>query len=106
MEFSSTYRIFGGLDAGTVVGDFFFFVELYQGPTPISWTVTATIGNGEVVFMQEGEFNDDCVGAFTSTVMEFDLVEYVDNGCEEGGEGFGEPAIESRGGGRRAVRRV
>lgn len=101
MQYSETYKLFGGLDAGSATGPFRAFVELFEGPTPISWTVTATTGNGDVVFVQEGEINDNC-GDYTSNLMQIDLEEYVDNGCEDG---FEVPSLESQGGGRRAFRR-
>ena len=70
------------MDPEIAIGDFTTFVQLYTGPTPITWTITATTGSGDIVLEEVGEFTSDC-GDYTSNLLVVNTEEYVDNGCEE-----------------------
>ena len=97
-----TYTMFSGIDSVAVMGSYIAFVEWWQGPAPISWTVTATAGSGDVLFVEQGEFTGDDCGSTTSVLMFAELEDYVDNGCEDGGDGFDSFALNSHGAKRRA----
>lgn len=83
-----TYTMRNGLDVESTLGYFIAFAELSEGTPPVFWTMKATIGDGEVMFEEDGVFTGDCdaSGSSDSGVSRLiwgDLVEYHDNGCEE-----------------------
>lgn len=92
-----TYTMYNGLDAGLQTGPFIAFAEWWSGPGPIEWTMTATTGDGEVLFTQDGVFTEDCSSSSgsptttshsslesigTTRLFYFNIGEYIDNGCE------------------------
>ena len=84
--------MFEGLEEEDVTGEYIAFARWYTGETFASYTMTATTGSGDVLFSQEGRFNDcgpsnsfdedGFIAQGTTVMVPFILDEYVDNRCD------------------------
>lgn len=78
---SIQYTMRSGLGTDATTGTFITLVHWYSGLGPITWTVTAIAGNGDVLQAREGQFPDGDNECSTSGLMFGKFDEYIDNGC-------------------------
>lgn len=79
------YMGYGGLVPDDDENEYMVWVQRFGDSgdgEEISWTLTATDGNGDVLLEEDGEFGVGCDDE-TSSVFTVALNDYVDNGCAD-----------------------